>query len=82
LAHFCFNLPLVMFQSPLISSFVIIVRDLLFFVLIRRQRDGKSALAIVCHPWHTRPTVPTTRRASGFAPIRLKFFPTRPARPE
>src|ERR1035438_6108214 len=41
-AHFCFSLPLVMFQSPLISSVVIIVRALLFCFLIRRQRDGKS----------------------------------------
>jgi len=48
LAHFCFNLPLVMFQSPLISSVVvIIIPDLLFFVSIRRQHDGKSALALV-----------------------------------
>src|ERR1017187_10084844 len=46
LAHFCFNLPLVMFQSPLTSSVVIIVCDLLFFVWIRRQRDGKSVRAL------------------------------------
>src|SRR5450759_265742 len=45
LAHFCFNLPLVMFQSPLISRVVIMVFDLLLFVLIRRQRDGKSVVA-------------------------------------
>src|SRR5450432_3909343 len=45
LAHFCFILPLVMFQSPLISSVVILVCCLLFFVLIHRQRDGKSILA-------------------------------------
>ena len=35
-----------MFQSPLISRVVIIVRDLLFFVLFRRRDDGKSVLGV------------------------------------
>src|ERR1700693_5896407 len=32
-AHFCFSLPLVMFQSPLISSVVMMILDLLFSFL-------------------------------------------------
>src|ERR1017187_9261473 len=45
LAHFCFSFPLVMFQSPLISSLFIILCFVLSFVFVRRQRDGKSVLA-------------------------------------
>ena len=39
-AHFCFSLPLVMFQSPLISSVFILFVG--FFVPVRRQRDGEK----------------------------------------
>src|ERR1022692_3160871 len=46
LAHFCFNLPLVMFQSPLTSSVFIIRFLVLFLFLNRRQCDGKSVLGV------------------------------------
>src|SRR5665213_929933 len=42
LAHFSFSLPLVVFQSPLISSVVMSVAFVLLFVYIRRQQDGKT----------------------------------------
>ncbi len=44
LAHFCFSLPLVIFQSPLISSVFILL--CFVFVLNRRQRDSKSIPAV------------------------------------
>src|ERR1039457_1672941 len=47
LAHFCFSLPLVMFQSPLTSSvFIIICFVFCLFVFVRRQRDGKSVFGL------------------------------------
>src|SRR5664279_3183988 len=63
LAHFCFSLPLVMFQSPLTSS-LFILYFVLFLVCIRRQHDGKSVLAtrVLARPVKPPPAWPQGRR--------------------
>src|ERR1019366_5597081 len=45
LAHFCFSLPLVIFQLPLISSLFVRVRFV--FRRCRRQRDGQVLLRVL-----------------------------------